>query len=265
MVQVTVGGVPDWVPHQRLLGVGDWHRSGDRWVADLDRPTSNDVAARLRGVGLGGQPVDVQIVPRPDRSQVRAARLRDSRLRRDTTPGFDRPGVRLDDEGRVSLTPESLALALGRRAGGRSVVDTTAGCGGNTIGFARGGSTVVAIDVDPGRLALARHNAALYGVGDRVRFRVGRAEDLAPDEDAGLWFVDPPWGVDWDRQRVGLADLPLLGAILALRRPETWVKVPPSFDPSTVPSAVPEAWFGDAAGDRHRVKFVLLRIPASNG
>jgi hypothetical protein len=127
--------------------------------------------------------------------------------------------------------------------------------------------------VDPGRLALARHNAAIYGVEARIRFRVGRAETVLAEEDLDLhlrsradeWlcFVDPPWGMDWNRLRVGIDDLPVLRAILAAPRPETWVKVPPSFDPSTVPDADPEAWFGESEGDRHRVKFVLLRLPAS--
>ena len=262
-MRATVGGVPDWVPVDRLLGPFDWRRDGGAWVAELARDVADDVAARLRGVGLGGALLTVDLAPRPDRKRVRAARLRDSRARRDTTPGFTRPGARLDDEGRVSLTPEALALALGRRAGPRRVIDATAGCGGNTIGFARAGASVLAVDLDPDRLALARHNVRLYGVSDRVRFAAGRAEERIGGEDADLCFVDPPWGVDWDRGRVTLADLPVLQAILAVPRPETWVKVPPSFDPSTVPGAVPEAWFGEAPGDLHRVKFVVLRLPAS--
>lgn len=263
MAQVAVTGVPDWVPVDRLLGPADWRREGTRRVAELARDAADDVAARLRGVGLGGAPIAVEIVPRPDRKRVRDARLRDSRARRDTTPGFTRPGTRLDDEGRVSLTPEALALALGRRAGPRRVLDATAGCGGNSIGFARAGASVLAIDLDPGRLALARHNARVYGVEDRIRFVAGPAEEQIAASDAELCFIDPPWGVDWDRGRVTLADLPLLQALLAQPRPETWVKVPPSFDPSTVPDAEPEAWFGEAPGDRHRVKFVILRLPAS--
>lgn len=263
MAHVAVSGIPAWVPADRLLGPGDWRSDGARRVAELGRDEADDVAARLRGVGLGGGLLQVEIVPRPDRSRVRAARTRDSRARREHTAGFERPGARLDEEGRISLTPEPLARALGQRAGARRVIDATAGCGGNTIGFARAGASVLAIERDPERLLLARHNVRLYGVASRVRFVVGDAEAHVADEEAELWFVDPPWGADWDRTRTTLADLPLLGTLLGLPRPELWAKVPPSFDPSTVPGAVPEAWFGASAGDRHRVKFVILQVAAS--
>lgn len=260
-VTVAVEGVPAWVPVEALLGPGGWRASGSAWVAELDRDDAADVAARLRGVSLGGRALAVRITPALSRQVVRAGRLRDARARRDTTPGFTRAGARLDDEGRMSLTPEALALAIGRRAGGRSVVDATCGCGGNAIGFARAGCRVVAIDVDPARLAMARHNAALYGVADRITLLAGAAAEVLPAlPPPDLVFVDPPWGADWDRARTDLGSLPVLGPILAVCAGEVWVKAPPSFDPGAMPGATAEAWFGAAAGDRHRVKFVLVRL-----
>ena len=77
-----------------------------------------------------------------------------------------------------------------------------------------------------------------------------------------MLFVDPPWGPDWNRTCTPLSALPLLHELLptAIERfDRVWAKVPPSFDPHTTPKARPEAWFGHAPGDRHRVKFVLLR------
>jgi len=41
---------------------------------------------------------------------------------------------------------------------------------GNAIQFARTCSHVIAIDIDASRLRLARHNAAVYGVADRIEF-----------------------------------------------------------------------------------------------
>ena len=73
--------------------------------------------------------------------------------------------------------------------------------------------------------------------------------------------MDPPWGVDWDRTRCGLGDVPLLAELLRVVSPahgHLVCKVPPSFDPSTAPGLTPEAWFGRAAGDKHRIKFVTL-------
>jgi SAM-dependent methyltransferase len=199
---------------------------------------------------LGGGGLVVALDPPSPRALVRAARLRDARARRHTTPGFLRRGAQLDDEGRISLTPEVLAVAIGRQAAGRHVVDATCGCGGNAIGFARAGCTVVAVDQAADRLAMARHNAVLYGVGDRITFLHADARQVVPEHATDLVFVDPPWASP------DLAPLPELAAIVTA---ELWVKVPPAFDPQELPGAVPEAWFGEAEGDRHRVKLVILK------
>lgn len=257
--RVAVVGVPAWVDAPRLLGPG-FVADGDAWIGDLSDVAAADVAARLRGVGLGGRLLDVAVTPTLPRSLVRAARTEDARRRRDTTPGFDRPGTRLDDEGRWSLTPAALALLLGRRAVGRAVIDAGCGCGGDAIGFARGGARVIGIERDPVRAAMAAHNARVYGVADRIRVVVADADVALGDAPGDLVFVDPPWGRDASKERVVLDDLPLLAR--ALRDPrEVWAKVPASFDPSTTPGATVEAVFGLADGDRRRVKFLWLRRP----
>jgi trimethylguanosine synthase len=195
---------------------------------------------------------------------VRAARTEDARRRRDTTPGFTRPGARLDAEGRWSLTPEVLALAVGRRAAralgpGATVLDAGCGAGGNAIGFARAGLRVVAVEQDAARLEMARHNAAIHGVTERIRFVRGDALATLARTDAALTFVDPPWGEAWDRVAVPLSALPLLGAALVARRAPLWAKLPPSAH-ADAPELTPEgweAWFGAAPGDRQRIKFLL--------
>jgi predicted RNA methylase len=258
---VRVRGVPAWVDHERLLGPGPWSPVDEALTAELPLPAAADLAARLRGVGLDGRQLEVEVTPELPRAAVRAARAEDARRRRDPTPGFERPGARLDDEGRWSLTPEALALALGRRAAGRQIFDAGCACGGNTIGFARAGCRVIAVERDATRLALARHNVRLYGVADRVRLVHAdalEALEAAPD---ALVFVDPPWGVDWSRTRTTVDDLPLLRALLDTGR-ALWAKVPPSFDTSTAPGARATAWFGERSGDRQRVKFVLLELEA---
>ena len=249
---ISVSGVPGWVDAERLLGAGPWERAGAAFVAHLGPNEEADVQARLRGVVLGGRAISVDLDPPAPRALVRAARLRDARARRDTTPGFLKRGVRLDEEGRISLTPEALAVAIGRQAAGRHVVDATCGCGGNAIGFARAGCVVVAVDLSSGRLELARHNARLFGVQDRITFVHADAEEVTPDLAKDLVFVDPPWSS---------ADLSPLPALARKIETELWAKVPPSFDPTALPGAVPEAWFGEGDGDRHRVKLLLLKRP----
>lgn len=201
MTRVTVAGLPDWVDADRLLGPGPWVREGPVRTAELTPREAADLASRLRNVHLGGRTLELRVEPPLPRALVRAARTEDARRRRDTTPGFTRAGVRLDPLARTYLTPEALALALGRRYAGQRVVDATCGAGGNAIGFARAGCAVVAVDANAARLAQARHNARIYGVEARIRFVHARAEHL--DLDGDVLFVDPPWGTDWNRARHG--------------------------------------------------------------
>lgn len=264
-VRVKVTHVPPWVSHERLLGAGDWTSDDGVWTAALDRPIAADLAARLRGIGLGYGRIDVQVTPALKRNLVRAARTEDARRRRDTTPGFVRSGCRLDEEGKFSLTPDDLAKRMAAGAKGRTVVDACCGAGGNTIGFARAGCDVVAIEQSQNRLDLARHNAQIYGVSQRINFRIGDATKLLGDVQADILFVDPPWGVDYDKAHCTLQGLPLLERLLVSHRDrfsEVWIKAPPSFDPRVFEDATTTAWFGTAPGDYRRVKFSLVKIGA---
>jgi trimethylguanosine synthase len=271
--EVRVAPIPVWVDHERLLGPTDagqpWHvvtlADGSREAqARLRSEAAADLCARLRGVGLDGRALMCSIDPPLRRAVVRRARTEDARRRRATTPGFERAGVRLDEQGRWSLTPERLALRLAHTADHGPIVDAGCGLGGNAIAFARAGSRVLAIEADADRLALARHNAKIYQVDDRIHFVHGDAVALAREhaERDAILFIDPPWGRDWNHERCGLAQLPLLAALLpiASEYAALWVKVPPSFATVELPEATPEAWFGDAEGDRRRIKFVLLRL-----
>jgi hypothetical protein len=302
--RVRVAGLPTWLDRARLLGPGAWHEhagaigddahasrresvegdaSGDaeahvvaeatvdaevhaRIVAEatLDTDAAADLAARLRGVGLGGALLSVTSEPALPRTAVRAARTEEARRYRAGSVGFSRGGARLDAESRRSLTPEEIALELGRRAQGARVIDACTGAGGNAIGFARAGCEVTAIELDATRLSLARHNARLYGVHDRIRFVHGDARTLVASLAAELLFVDPPWGERYDKARVTATDLPLLGELLAHaeRFAACWLKLPPSFDPRSVPDARPSAWFGRGEGDARRVKLLLLELGA---
>jgi RNA cap guanine-N2 methyltransferase len=262
---IRVHPLPAWIDPHRLLGPHALRVSADAtgWQrAELELPAAEaaDLQARLHNVGLAGRAIAVEIDPPLGRSDVRRARTEEARRRRARSPGFTRSGTQLDAEARWSLTPEALALALGKRAAGLSVIDAGCGAGGNAIGFARAGCTVTAIEGDAQRLRMARHNAALYRVERRITFVHGDARELVPSLRADLLFVDPPWGRSYDKTRLSLAEMPLLELMLAQRGrfARLWAKVPPSFDPSEIPGARPEAWFGAGSGDARRVKFVLI-------
>lgn len=262
---VRVSPLPVWLDAARLLGPTPFALrlladGSHEAFAQLPARDAAQVAARLRGLGFDGIPLEMAIEPALPRSLVRAARVDEARARRDVSPGFTLRFAKLDEEARFSLTPEALALELGQRARGLRVIDACCGGGGNSIGFARAGCTVTAIEIDGARAADARHNARLYGVADRVTVREGDARELLPTLSGDLVFIDPPWGRDYDKRAIQLDDLPLLGELLPLCTgfPRTWIKVPASFATRQIPSARAEAMFGAAPGDMRRIKFVLM-------
>ncbi|XP_048139579.1 trimethylguanosine synthase-like isoform X2 [Rhodamnia argentea] len=103
-------------------------------------------------------------------------------------------GVKLDEEGWYSVTPEEIAISHAERCRGRTVIDCFAGVGGNAIQFAILCHHVVAIDIDPQKIALAFHNAKVYGVADRIDFVVGDFFQLAPSLKGDIAYLSPPWG-----------------------------------------------------------------------
>jgi predicted O-methyltransferase YrrM len=268
--RVRVWPLPAWLDWPRLLGPGSWNSTALPSGAleaqtELDREQAADLEARLRGVGIAGEKLNAEITPKLHRSDVRKARLEEARRYRQGSVGFNRSGVLLDSGTRRSLTPEVLALQMGERAKGLRVIDACCGAGGNAIGFARAGCTVRAIELDAERLGTAKHNAALYGVADRIEFIAGDATEIVPQLQADLLFVDPPWGAQYNPTRMTLDELAPLPALVqrATQVPELWAKVPPSFDPATLPGCSVQAYFGVGAGDNRRVKFLLLTLRRS--
>jgi trimethylguanosine synthase len=53
---------------------------------------------------------------------------------------------------------------------------------------------VIAVEIDPVRLEMARHNAALYGVDHKIDFICADFFDVAGDLAADGVFLSPPWG-----------------------------------------------------------------------
>ncbi|XP_067219864.1 trimethylguanosine synthase isoform X1 [Chanodichthys erythropterus] len=107
-------------------------------------------------------------------------------------------GIKLDHEGWFSVTPEKIAEHIALRAqdsfSTELIIDAFCGVGGNAIQFALTGKRVIAIDIDPIRLALAQHNAEVYGVAHRIEFLQGDFLQLAPSLRADMVFLSPPWG-----------------------------------------------------------------------
>ncbi|OJT02936.1 Trimethylguanosine synthase [Trametes pubescens] len=110
-------------------------------------------------------------------------------------------GCLLDEEGWYSVTPERVADQIAERCRCGVILDAFCGVGGNAIAFARTCERVIAMDISPIRLALARHNAALYGVQDRIEFILGdflsfarTLQNSSQRRKIDVVFLSPPWG-----------------------------------------------------------------------
>lgn len=114
-------------------------------------------------------------------------------------------GCLLDHVGWYSVTPELIANQIAERCRCDTIVDAFCGVGGNAIAFAQTCEHVIAIDSDETRLQLARHNAAIYGVADRIEFVLGdfiqfakTIAGMGETRQAGrvvdVIFLSPPWG-----------------------------------------------------------------------
>uniref|UniRef100_H3AHM5 Trimethylguanosine synthase n=1 Tax=Latimeria chalumnae TaxID=7897 RepID=H3AHM5_LATCH len=107
-------------------------------------------------------------------------------------------GIKLDEEGWFSVTPEKIAQHTADRVQQcfhcDLIVDAFCGVGGNSIQFALAGKRVIAVDIDPVKIELAQNNAEVYGVADQIEFICGDFMVLASDLKADVVFLSPPWG-----------------------------------------------------------------------
>uniref|UniRef100_A0A8C9ETT3 Trimethylguanosine synthase n=1 Tax=Pavo cristatus TaxID=9049 RepID=A0A8C9ETT3_PAVCR len=101
-------------------------------------------------------------------------------------------------EGWFSVTPEKIAEHIAVRVAQsfncNTIVDAFCGVGGNAIQFALTSKRVIAVDIDPEKLSLARSNAEVYGVANQIEFVCGDFMVLAADLKADVVFLSPPWG-----------------------------------------------------------------------
>ena len=147
---------------------------------------------RTRKLTVGGRAISVTCKPAVKPSADPGFFLPRGRSEEELFSRFGQ-GILLDEEGRYSLTPEREAMGIASTLEAETVVDAFCGCGGNAIAFARmpGIRKVVAIDSHPGRLRMARANARIYGVENKIDFLCGDALACAPP--AAAVFADPPW------------------------------------------------------------------------
>ncbi|XP_014474789.1 PREDICTED: uncharacterized protein LOC106744478 isoform X2 [Dinoponera quadriceps] len=103
-------------------------------------------------------------------------------------------GIQLDIESWYSVTPERIAIQIARRCKCDVIIDAFCGAGGNAIQFGFTCNKVIAIDIDPEKIACARNNARIYEVENKIEFIVGDFFKLAGKLKADVVFLSPPWG-----------------------------------------------------------------------
>lgn len=242
-----------WIDGPGFVDPSIWAAPGEQ----VPSARARWLLANLDGIAVGGGTLRVRTEP-PIHKPRRAPHREDRATRQRRLFSRWDEGIRVDDEGRVGATPEALAERIAEGARG-VVIDGTAGVGALTIAYARQPAVtrVIAIDVDEERLAMARHNARIYGVAERIDFIQGDVAERIADLEADLLVLDPPWGGrDYDRSQVVAADLGIdLPKTIARFDGPVVLKLPRSFDPATLPG---EGWALEALVDARGILKMLI-------
>lgn len=77
--------------------------------------------------------------------------------------------------------------------------------------------TVIAIDIDPKKIKIAKHNAKIYGVSNRIEFIVGDYVTLIHSFKADVIFLSPPWGGP-NYSKVQYLSAPIFASVLQKKK-----------------------------------------------
>ncbi|GAC1387573.1 MAG: class I SAM-dependent methyltransferase [Marmoricola sp.] len=207
----------------------------------LDRATSLTTTAEATDLSIGAT------LRRDHAPDHVAAALTQVDLRRRAVAKFG------DDAARMYWTPDGLEQATRRSvaehraarlrlAGLDTLIDLGCGVGGDLVATARAGLTVVGVDLDPVRVAIAQANLAALDLGGAVAQRDATEIDLTPFDIAyadparrsarGRSFHPDDWSPSWS-----------LVEQLFLR--DACVKVAPGIPHERIPAHVEGEWVSD--------------------
>lgn len=124
-------------------------------------------------------------------------------------------GIRLNDTAWFSVTPEKIAEHVAARMCPRSVrksnlvVAAFCGVGGDAIQLGLRSQSVIAIDNDLETIEMAKRNAAVYGVEQKIDFILADMNTFVPRFAPDAAFFSPPWGGPGykDKAAFDLADM----------------------------------------------------------
>lgn len=118
-----------------------------------------------------------------------------------------------------------------------AVADLCCGIGGDLIALAAGADdrAVLAVDRDPVHLAMARANASVHDLGDRIAFREGNVREVDVSDRDGV-FIDPARRTGSGRLSGGQSEPPLAWCVaLADRVGNVGIKTAPGIPRDLVP------------------------------
>jgi hypothetical protein len=238
-VEISISGWPSWLEQDERSAISGF--SSDRFKCTP--PEAAQLYHHLHGLNIGGATITLShVIPDGETLPSITRKHRARKRERGHTPWLPH----LDEEGRISATPESLAMMHGEilRSTSNTVIDAFCGLGGDTIGAALSGCSVFSIERDPERLQLAKANARHFGVLDKITFFLGDALEHTPrllgEHPNAAVFLDPPWGgIDWGRETMSFE-------VLFGNRKELWdqvfgacpilLKLPRTFDTTSLPT-----------------------------
>ena len=149
------------------------------------------------------------------------------------------------------------AHAAARYPDGGLVADLCCGIGGNLIALGAG-RRVLAVDLDPVNLTFARHNARVYGIGDRLATVRADVRNLALSG-VHAAFIDPARRAGGRRLPAGRSEPPLGWCLdLAGRVAAVGIKAAPGLPRELVPAG----WEAEFVAVGRDLKEALLWSPA---
>ncbi len=230
-------------------------------------PAGQELLARLDASPDGGTLAAGARLRREFPAGLVASAMTQRELRAAAAAKFSRAGQMLFTRaGYEQSSSEMIARHRADRfAGTRRIADLCCGIGGDLLAFARL-TDVLAVDRDEVHARLARHNAGVYGVADRVRAVVADVRDLRLAGLGGV-FIDPARrsgpgaasAADAHRFRAGLSEPPLDWCLgLTEQVPAVAIKAAPGLPAELIP---PD-WEAEFIADGRDLKEAVLWSPA---